>query len=92
MTSDGGDRHRLACAGGPAKRLPAVGETDSGCRLRDAPDVARVGITFHLPIATAAGYALLALCAVRAWREYRLAHPAAGYAMLGQDMRALAAG
>jgi alpha-1,2-mannosyltransferase len=57
------------------------------------PILARgVGTALHLPIATAAGYALLCLCARRARHEYRLACPAAECAMLSQDMRVLAAG
>lgn len=57
------------------------------------PMLARgVGTALHLPIGAVAGYALLALCATRAWREYRLAHPAAGYAVPGPDMRVFAAG
>jgi len=51
-----------------------------------------IGTSLHLPIAAAAGYALLGLCATRAWREYRLAHPAAGFRALRLDMRGLAAG
>jgi len=51
-----------------------------------------VGTALHLPIATAAGYTLLCLCAMRARHEYRLACPAAECPMLSQDMRVLAAG
>lgn len=55
------------------------------------PMLARgVGNAFHVPIATAAGFALLGLCAVRAYREYRLARPAAGYALLDSELPALA--
>ena len=57
------------------------------------PMLARgVGTALHLPIGTAGGYALLGLCAMRAYREYRLAHPAAGFRALRLDMRGLAAG
>lgn len=39
--------------------------------------------SLHVPIGALAGYVLLALCAARAWREYRLAHPGADCAALG---------
>jgi hypothetical protein len=51
-----------------------------------------IGTALHLPIATVAGYSLLALCAKRAWREYSLTHPAAGFRALQPDMRGMAAG
>jgi alpha-1,2-mannosyltransferase len=51
-----------------------------------------VGTALHLPIGTIAGYALLGLCAMRAWREYRLANPAASHRPLGRHMHALALG
>jgi alpha-1,2-mannosyltransferase len=55
------------------------------------PMLARsAGTAFHLPIATAAGFALLALCAVRAWREYRLMHPVASHTLSGRNMPVLA--
>ena len=39
--------------------------------------------SLHVPIGALAGYVLLALCAARAWREYRLAHPDVDRAALG---------
>jgi hypothetical protein len=57
------------------------------------PILARgVGTALHLPVGTAAGYALLCLCAMRARHEYRLACPAAECPMLSQAMRVLATG
>jgi alpha-1,2-mannosyltransferase len=37
-----------------------------------------VGSSLHLPVATIACFALLGMCAIRAWREDRLARPLAG--------------
>jgi hypothetical protein len=57
------------------------------------PMLARgVGTSLHLPISTIAGLTLLALCAVRGWRELRLAHPVSKYRASGRGMPVLVAG
>jgi alpha-1,2-mannosyltransferase len=56
------------------------------------PMLARgAGTALHLPIATIAGFALLALCAVRAHRECRLIYPVALSRISGRDMPVFAA-
>ena len=58
-----------------------------------APMLARgLGTSTHLPVGTAACFALLGLCAMRAWREERALRPAAGRVALGARMAVLTAG
>jgi hypothetical protein len=49
-----------------------------------------IGNSLHLPIGAAAGYALLGLSVVRAWRETRVARPAGRLAAPGVDLPILA--
>jgi hypothetical protein len=58
-----------------------------------APMLARgLGASLHLPFGAVAGFALLGLCAARAWREEHALRPAAGSVGSGPQMAFLAAG
>jgi hypothetical protein len=58
-----------------------------------APMLARgLGTSLHLPFGAAASFALLGLCAARAWHEERALRPAADGPRSGAPMAVLAAG